>query len=78
MERRVDQKSRELATLIQLESDETFREAVAALQSETGDYDDELAEVFAQLAEKYGVTPDVMNTAIEIAKLPEEESVDQA
>lgn len=78
MERRVDQKSRELTTLIALESDEVFREAVAALQSETGDCDDELAEVFAQLAEKYSVTPDVMNTAIEIAKLPEEESVDQA
>jgi len=78
MERRVDQKSRELATLIQLESDEAFREAVAALQSETSDCDDELAEVFAQLAEKYGVTPDVMNTAIEIAKVSEEESVDQA
>lgn len=71
--KRLERDNRELAILAQLESDEVFKKAVETLTQESDDWDDELAEVFAALAEKYGASVGIMQTALEIAKLRQNE-----
>lgn len=71
MERIRSDNDRQLATLIAVESDDEFREAVRTLTSETGNVEG-LANTFADVAERYNVTPEELTVAIDIAAAAEQ------
>lgn len=57
--------NKDFTTFLDLTSDQALQEAVVALNEGNTDVE-ELAEVFAQIAETHNVTPDELNAAVQI------------